>query len=76
MPLSAKNNLDEMYAKQRLLREEAARLEEERDENESRAGDSGADRRYILDLEIDALLGEATRFDSLIADILERDLDR
>jgi hypothetical protein len=74
MPLAAKNNLDELYARQRLLQDEAARLERERDRLEAHEAD--ADRRYILDLEIGALLEEATRLGSSISDILERDLQR
>ena len=74
MPLSAKNNLDELYAQQRLLRDEAARLDQERGQLQVRG--QNADRQYMLDLEIGALLEEATRLDSLIADILERDLQR
>jgi hypothetical protein len=74
MPLAAKNNLDELYARQRLLQDEAARLEREGDRLDPDGSD--ADRCYILDLEIRALLEEATRLASLISDILERDLQR
>jgi hypothetical protein len=54
MPLAAKNNLDELYARQQLVLDEAARLERDRD----KLGASGADadRRYIIDLESRALL--------------------
>jgi hypothetical protein len=74
MPLAAKNNLDELYAQQRLVLDEAARLERDRD----RLGAFGADldRRYILGLESRALLEESTRLESTISDILERDLQR
>jgi hypothetical protein len=74
MPLAANNNLDELYARQRLLQDEAARLERERDRLDLSGSD--ADRRYILDLESRALLEEATRIGSSISDILERDLQR
>jgi hypothetical protein len=74
MPLAAKNNLDELYARQQLVLDEAARLERDRD----RLGDFGADadRRYIIDLESQALLEESTRLGSTISDILDRDLQR
>lgn len=74
MPLAAKNNLDELYARQRLLQEAAQNLEEESD----RLGDAAADvdRRYILDLQSDSLREEYTKIASLISDILERDLQR
>jgi hypothetical protein len=74
MPLAAKNNLDELYARQQLVLDEAARLERHRD----RLGAFGADadRRYILDLESRALLEESTRLGATISDILERDLQR
>ena len=74
MPLAAKNNLDELYVRQRLLQDEAARLERKRDR--LGRGGSNADRRYILDLEIRALLEESARLASAISDILERDLQR
>ena len=74
MPLAAKNNLDQLYAQQQLVLDEAARLERHRD----RLGAFGADadRRYILDLESRALLEESTRLGATISDILERDLQR
>jgi hypothetical protein len=74
MPLAAKNNLDELYAKQRLLQDEAARLDEERDRLEACGAD--ADRSYILDLESRALREEAAKLGSCISDIIERDLQR
>jgi hypothetical protein len=73
MPIAARNNLDELYAKQRLLQEEAARLERERDLLDP---GSDADRCYILDLESRSLREEVTRLGSSISDILERDLQR
>ena len=73
MPLAAKNNLDELYARQRLLEAEASRLELARDESN---GGAEADRRYILDLEIRALREESTNLASTISDILDRDLQR
>ena len=75
MPLSAKNNLDELYVKHRLLQAEAARLEDERDAVDMNEG-AGADRHYILDIEAQALREEATKIGASISDILERDLQR
>jgi hypothetical protein len=74
MPLAAKNNLDELYARQRLLENEASRLEQEHDQLEPDG--PGAGRRYILDLESRALREEEAKLASLISDILERDLQR
>jgi hypothetical protein len=74
MPLAAKNNLDELYAEQRLLQDEAARLDRERDALEGAGAE--ADRLYILDLESRALWEESTKLGSAISDILERDLQR
>jgi hypothetical protein len=74
MPLAAKNNLDQLYAQQRLVLDEAERLERDRDQLDASGAD--ADRRYILDLESRALLEESTRLGSAISDILERDLQR
>lgn len=74
MPIAAKNNLDALYARQRLLQDEAARLEVEYDGLDS-AG-SGADRRYLLDIQIRALQEEATKLNASVSDILERDLQR
>lgn len=73
MPLVGKDNLDELYARHRLLQEEATRLLEEYELARS-AGES--DRCYILDIEIRALQEEATAMSSRISDILERDLQR
>jgi hypothetical protein len=74
MPLAAKNNLDELYASHRMLQEEAARIEQER--NQLSSGSADSDRRYILDVESRALREEAAKLGSLISDILERDLQR
>jgi hypothetical protein len=71
MPIGAQDHLDVLYARQRLLSDEAGRLELERDQI---AGNT--DRRYILELEIVALREEASRISARIADILERDLQR
>jgi prefoldin subunit 5 len=73
MPLAAKDNLDELYAQQRLLQGEVDRLQAEYDDLHP---DAGAERRYVLDIEIEALQSEATRLASRISDILERDLQR
>jgi hypothetical protein len=74
MPIGAHDHLDALYAKQRLLIEEATRLENEHDALGSEGHE--ADRRYILDLEVTALREESTRISSRIADVLERDLQR
>ncbi len=74
MPLAARNNLDELYARQRLLVEAAERIEQESDALES--ADDDLDRRYILDVQSNALREEATRLSAAISDILERDLQR
>jgi hypothetical protein len=76
MPLSAKNNLDELYAKQRLLEAEASRLELELDAQDVGTDGPAADRRYILEVEIRALREESTGLGSTISDILDRDLQR
>lgn len=74
MPIGAHDNLDELYAKQRLLNEEASRLEEERDRSDPDGSD--ANRHYLLELQIEALREESTRIGAHISDILERDLQR
>jgi len=74
MPLAAKNNLDELYARQRLLVEAAERLERESDllgEDEE-----NLDARYILSVQSNALREEASSVSASISDILERDLQR
>jgi hypothetical protein len=71
MPIGAPDHLNALYDRQRLLSEEAARLESERD-----VSLKNADRRYILELEIVALREEASRISARIADVLERDLQR
>jgi hypothetical protein len=71
MPIGAQDHLDGLYGRQRLLTDEATRLETERDLSEK-----NSDRRYILDLEIVALREEASRISARIADVLERDLQR
>ncbi len=74
MPRSAKNNLDDLYAKHRLLQNEATSLEIRRDQLE--ADGSDPDRSYILDIESRALREEATKVAAWISDILDRDLQR
>ena len=74
MPLAAKNNLDELYARQRLLQEAAQSLDDE-SERLGEAVDE-IDRRYILEIQSDALREEYTKISALISDILERDLQR
>jgi hypothetical protein len=74
MPVAAKNNLDELYARHRLLQAAVKRLETEHDSLEPEGAD--ADRRYILAVQIRALQEEETQLNSTISDILERDLQR
>jgi hypothetical protein len=71
MPIGAQDHLESLYARQRLLSAEAARLESERD-----LLGQNSDRRYILEIEIVALREEASRISARIADVLERDLQR
>ena len=71
MPIGAQDHLEVLYGRQRLLSEEASRLESERD-----LLGKNSDRRYILELEIVALREEASRINARIADVLERDLQR
>ena len=74
MPIGARDNLDELYAKQQVLADEATRLEGERDGLDPDGPD--ASRHYILELQIAALREESTRISSRISDVLERDLQR
>ncbi|HEY4969363.1 MAG TPA: hypothetical protein VII35_05610 [Steroidobacteraceae bacterium] len=74
MPIGAHDHLDELYARQRLLSDEAARLEIERDRLDPEGLDANA--HYILEIEIAALRQEASRIASRISDVLERDLQR
>jgi hypothetical protein len=74
MPTGAHDRLGKLYDRQKLLSDEASRLEEERDRLENSGSDP--DRRYILQLEIAALLEESSRIGSRISDVLERDLQR
>jgi hypothetical protein len=71
MPIGAQDHLEALYGRQRLLSDEAMRLETERDLSEK-----NSDRRYILEIEIVALREEASRISARIADVLERDLQR
>jgi hypothetical protein len=72
--MGSQDNLQKLYDRQRLLSEEATRLETEWDQLDESGKDE--DRHYILELEIAALREQATRIGSRIADILERDLQR
>ncbi len=74
MPLGAPDHLDELYAKQRVLADEAERLEIERDTLDPYGSDGN--RHYILELQIAALRQEANRIGARISDVLERDLQR
>ena len=71
MPIGAQDHLSALYGRKRLLAEEAARHESERDVSQK-----DSDRHYILELEIVALREEASRISARIADVLERDLQR
>jgi hypothetical protein len=71
MPIGAQDHLEVLYGRQRLLSDEATRLETERDSSEK-----NSDQRYILEIEIVALREEASRISARIADVLERDLQR
>jgi prefoldin subunit 5 len=73
VPLAANDSLDELYAVQHLLQAEVDRLQQEHD---SLREASGHLRRYILNVQIEALQEEATRFSARISDVLERDLQR
>lgn len=74
MPLGAPDHLDELYSKQRVLTEEAERLEGERDTLDPYGTDGN--RHYILELQIAALRQEASRITARISDVIERDLQR
>ena len=74
MPLGAPDHLDELYSRQRVLSEEAERLESERDKLDPYGTDEN--RHYILELQIAALRQEANKINSRISDILDRDLQR
>ena len=71
MPIGAQDHLEGLYGRQRLLSEEASRLESERD-----LLSQNTDRHYILEIQIVALKAEASRISARIADVLERDLQR
>ncbi len=73
VPLAANDRLDELYAVQRLLQDEADRLQQEHD---SLLEPRGRLRRDILSVQIEALQEEATRISARISDVLERDLQR
>jgi hypothetical protein len=74
MPLGAASRLDELYARQRLVEREAARLE---GQLVSPPGeDPDCDRLYMLRLQIRALGEEATKLNAAISDVLDRDLQR
>jgi hypothetical protein len=73
VPLAANDSLDELYAVQRLLQAEVDRLQREHDSLREPAARL---RRHILNVQIEALQEEATRFSARISDVLERDLQR
>jgi hypothetical protein len=74
MPLAAKNNLNTLYARQRLLEAEILRLEGELALLDPEGTDAG--RCYLLDVQCRALQEEATKLGSSISDVLDRDLQR
>jgi hypothetical protein len=71
MPTGTHDHLQQLYQREKLLNEEAGRLQAER-----ATLDTDPDRTYILDIEIVALREESTRINARIADVLERDLQR
>jgi hypothetical protein len=73
VPLAANDRLDELYAVQRLVQAEVDRLQQEHDGLHEPPGRL---RRYILNVQIEALQEEATRLSARISDVLERDLQR
>jgi hypothetical protein len=73
VPLAANDKLDELYAVQRVLQAEVDRLQQEHDDLRE---PSERLRRYILNVQIEALEEEATRLSARISDVLERDLQR
>jgi prefoldin subunit 5 len=73
VPLAANDSLDELYAVQRLLQAEVDRLQQEHDTLREPVARL---RRYILNVQIEALQEEATRLSARISDVLERDLQR
>ena len=73
MVLPADDRLDELYAIQRVLQEEVNRLQLMLDAEDEV---SGSVRRYILNIQIEALQEEGTKLSARISDILERDLQR
>jgi hypothetical protein len=75
MPIGAQDKLDSLYGLQRLLKDETARLETAHDALDSATTETDH-RRYILELQIEALREEFSRISSRISDILERDLQR
>jgi prefoldin subunit 5 len=73
VPLAANDKLDELYAVQRVLQAEVDRLQQQHDDLRE---PSERLRRYILNVQIEALEEEATRLSARISDVLERDLQR
>lgn len=69
MPIGANDSLSKLYEKQKLLWEEATRLEKEREPLDEDGKDAG--RHYILEIEIAALRQEASRISLRIVHILE-----
>jgi hypothetical protein len=71
MPTGSHDHLQQLYDREKLLNEEASRLEAE-----CETLDADSDRTFILNIEIIALREESTRINARIADVLERDLQR
>jgi hypothetical protein len=66
--------LQELYTRQRLVEQEAARLGLQL--AQSPGEDENCDRLYLLRLKIRAMDEESARLGSAISDVLERDLQR
>lgn len=74
MPLAADANLDRLYRRQRMLEEEADRLDVECGVLAEHAG--SADKIYVFEVAALALREESTKVSAQISNILDRDLQR
>ena len=66
--------LDELYALQRLVEQEATRLGAQL--SQSPAEEQDSDRLYLVRLKIKAMDEESARLGAAISDVLDRDLQR
>jgi len=73
MPMGSGDKLEQLYAWQRLLTDEAARLETE---CVLCGPDEPGSRHYVLKIQIAALYEESSRISARVSDILDRDLQR